>query len=592
MKLYNVNPRDPILLPLVLLSPSNFSLPSFFLSFVCPHSFSPLLCRARSIMPVYNRRKNIYRPPRFGKHHGTEGAAFEHKKVSWLELFVDLIFVWMIAQLSELAMDVALSATHESDPESCKMFTCGKLAYHKCHVVAPSSNASTHGRRLGGEGAAAPAHPFGMTEPQALGLSFCIYILYAWRVWLTEVHIRGRFYDGEDGAGRIMTMVTVFGMGGMACAAAYGVSVVYDFFTFRGSYVVARSMQMCFLVRLLWAHENLPGADGKRDGGRHGIKLCVWSGAVEVAMVVLSIVLSLASSAEAGILCFLASYAFSVLSMPVLGLFSKLGYCTARSYTVMSGIPAVHPEHYAERLGLMVIIVLGEAAAHGLSVAKEAMSFGPNHAGSARARYGANGMALVTIFVQFWLYFDTINEDIFDGKHMLEAAVVNICHLLVLVGFSTLSSAIGMLGRSFLCETDSVPLPSAVAWFACIAGGVALGSSAWIRVFSVRRTLLDNGRPRPKMMGMLHLGTAGMSFGIMLMPLWAEQTALSVLLTLALVSLGLLFLDSALGFCLQGNARQQQRQHPGASKDSVRLRNSWAPEGEEDDGSRGGTASA
>ena len=507
-------------------------------------------------MPIYSRRAQLYRPPRLGKHHGVPDAAFEHKKVSWLELLLDLIFVWMIAQLSELAMDVALSATHEAQPEKCAMFSCGELMFHKCHVDH-TANTSIHntsiihgrGRPLLTE-VTTELLPFSMTEPQTLFMSLILYTLHIWRVWLTEVHMHGRLYDGEDAPGRILTFITMFGMGGMACAAAYGIGNAYTFATFRGSNAIARCMQLFCFVRLLCSHSNLPGLDGKKDGARRGIQFLVLSGSVEIALVVSSIVLSYIyyPSPEPGLVCFIVSYVVSVLTTPFLGLLSKLGVCTTQLRSYAATFPEQHPEHYAERLGLMMIIVLGEAAAHGLNSAKTALTFGNGHAGSVQTRYFANSLALIIIFVQFWLYFDTINEDIFDGKHVLEAAVVSFLHLLLLFGFSTLSSAFGMLDRSFLCETEHVPLPGAVAWYACIAGSIALGSSAWVRVISVRRSLIDTGKDDATLPFFLFFFVL---FVLLLcMPMYGEQTSFSILLVFALTSVFLLVFDIAIGFLM------------------------------------------
>ena len=497
---------------------------------------------------VLNRRKNLYLPPRFGKHHGIPNATLEHKKVSWLELLLDLIFVWMIAQLSELAMDVALTETHETQPEKCSMFSCGELTFHltfhKCpvaHTAHPSSHNTT------GE-----VHPegydllFSMTEPQTLFLSLVLFTLQIWRVWLTEVQLHGRLYDGEDALGRILTFFTMFAMGGMAGAASYGIGDRYSFMVFRGSNAIARCMQLCCVVRLLCSHSNLPGPDGKRDGARRGIQFLVLSTSVEIALIVVSIILW--SAPEAGLVCYILSYVLSVLTTPFLGLLSKLGVCKTQLRSYAASFPEQHPEHYAERLGLMMIIVLGEAAAHALNSGKEALKFGWGHAGSAQTRYLANGLALVIIFVQFWLYFDTINEDIFDGKHVLEAAVVSVCHLLLLFGFSTLSSAIGMLDRSFLCETAHVALPSAVAWYACIAGSIALTSSACVRVISVRRSLIDAGKYDARLVGMLYGGTFVLFLLLLCMPLYGEITAFSILLVFGLTSVFLLVFDMAVGF--------------------------------------------
>lgn len=499
---------------------------------------------------VLNRRKNLYLPPRLGKHHGIPNAPFEHKKVSWLELLLDLIFVWMVAQLSELAMDVALTATHEAQPEKCSMFSCGELMFHKCpvaHTAHPSSHNTT------GE-----VHPegyighddllFSMTEPQTLFLSLVLFTLQIWRVWLTEVQLHGRLYDGEDALGRILTFFTMFAMGGMAGAASYGIGDRYSFMVFRGSNAIARCMQLCCVVRLLCSHSNLPGPDGKRDGARRGIQFLVLSTSVEIALIVLSIIL--VSTPEAGLVCYILSYVLSVLTTPFLGLLSKLGVCKTQLRSYAASFPEQHPEHYAERLGLMMIIVLGEAAAHALHSGKEALKFGRGHAGSAQTRYGANVLALVIIFVQFWLYFDTINEDIFDGKHVLEAAVVSVCHLLLLFGFSTLSSAMGILDRSFLCETAHVALPSAVAWYACIAGSIALTSSACVRVISVRRSLIDAGKYDARLVGMLCGGTFVLFVLLLCMPLYGGITAFSILMVFGLTSVFLLVLDMAVGFRL------------------------------------------
>ena len=496
-----------------------------------------------------SRRKNLSRPPRLGTHVGIPDAPFEHKKVSWLELLLDLVFVWMVAQLCELALDVALTATHETQPEKCSMFSCGDLTFHKC-PVAHTANTSSHNTT--GE-----VHPegyighdddllFSMTEPQTLFLSLVLFTLQIWRVWLTEVQLHGRLYDGEDALGRILTFFTMFAMGGMAGAASYGIGDRYSFMVFRGSNAIARCMQLCCVVRLLCSHSNLPGPDGKRDGARRGIQFLVLSTSVEIALIVVSIIL--VSTPEAGLVCYILSYVLSVLTTPFLGLLSKLGVCKTQLRSYAASFPEQHPEHYAERLGLMMIIVLGEAAAHALHSGKEALKFGWGHTGSAQTRYLANGLALVIIFVQFWLYFDTINEDIFDGKHVLEAAVVSVCHLLLLFGFSTLSSAIGMLDRSFLCETAHVALPSAVAWYACIAGSIALTSSACVRVISVRRSLIDAGKYDARLVGMLYAGTFVLFLLLLCMPLYGEITAFSILLVFGLTSVFLLVFDMAVGF--------------------------------------------
>ena len=130
-----------------------------------------------------NRRKLLWDPPRARIKAATtiedgdedaEEEEEEEKKVSWLELFYDLVFVAATAKLAHLAVHTGTLGMSAYDQS---LITCKNSTTE--HLGNVSANGTAAGRRAY-DGWAPPV--FGMSEYWELVLSFFLYAYSLWRI--------------------------------------------------------------------------------------------------------------------------------------------------------------------------------------------------------------------------------------------------------------------------------------------------------------------------------------------------------------------------------------------------------------------------
>jgi hypothetical protein len=134
-----------------------------------------------------NRRKLLWDPPRARIkaattiEDGDKEEEEEEKKVSWLELFYDLVFVAATAKLAHLVVHTGTlgMSAHDLSLITCKNSTTGGHGGSVTQLGNASANGTAAGRAAY-DGWAPPV--FGMSEYWELVLSFFLYALSLWRI--------------------------------------------------------------------------------------------------------------------------------------------------------------------------------------------------------------------------------------------------------------------------------------------------------------------------------------------------------------------------------------------------------------------------
>ena len=178
------------------------------------------------------RRRLVWDPPRVRAPPSSQHDSAE-KKVSWLELFYDLVFVAATAKLAHLAVHMT---THGLSPNETLELLCNdKGAVNTSHTT----------------GTVSPEEPgvFGLKPYHEMVFSFLLYSYAIWRIWTLEVRFNASLDGGEDILGRVNTGAQIIMIGGLAVSITVGVSSLYSFFVFRLLYSLARIFQLVKFLR-------------------------------------------------------------------------------------------------------------------------------------------------------------------------------------------------------------------------------------------------------------------------------------------------------------------------------------------------------
>ena len=475
-----------------------------------------------------------------------EATAKENDAVSPLELFFDLTFIYMIAELSELAHKTVIELIKIEDhghgclATNATVCLCGGHSSH-------DESAKAGNMMIGG-----------LHLPGMFLLSLCLYSLSAWKLWLTEARARGLVVHGGDLLGRVMTFGQMFAFGGMASAAARGMQDAIRFMLVRGSFILGRILLIWSFTRLL---QQYPDSNLALSSGCATIRAMRDAAKLEVLLLVVSLGISASSINDEGLpdcqKCYNAGFAVWVVSLLIspsmMELLCKSCSCCP-SFLKKSFGNAAHAynkEHFNERLGLLMIIVLGEVAVHLLDQGK--LAFEEHGHVIYQVHYIAIPLAFAPIWSQFWLYFDSTDIQIFDGTHRKTVAVVETAMFFVMLGFACLSTALAMLLKLWTCSSQTEILPDPVAWFCCLCFGLGMGGAAWVGLLSQRRTMLDRGSDiddQSEFNSTTHRRKqwvcGAVALLVMLQPVYLDHTAESLIITFAAISICRVVLEVAL----------------------------------------------
>ena len=365
------------------------------------------------------------------------------KKVEWLELFFDLVFVAVFAQTSELLAEANA-------------------------LNSPCKDENHHGRLL-----SSLSHdgPFGMNESQMLVFSYFFAAFFSVKVWAMECHINGCVDGCNDVFGRFLTFLVMGGFAGM-CANVHGgvgdINSLQEFVRNLGGIYLWFFMKACRVAY------NLEGAPKR-----------AWR---ILAVIFLTQCIStllvgyLITSREALIISTLAIGT-------VIG--QVINYSTGLSKTLNEEMPP-HPSHLAERYGLFMIIVLGEATVHAINgSAAHFRKVGNNGAFRGTAVLGGL-LSFVPIFAVWWRYFDNFDERV--GFFRISANLWKLCHYLLAAAIGGVASSLGFMLDFSACEDlKATLLPSYAQNMAMISIAAMEFFLGFIIIINMRRKQRDKG---------------------------------------------------------------------------------------------------
>ena len=143
-------------------------------------------------------------------HHHEHGS---HKAADWAELFCDLVFVSIIAELSHLVIGAFAGGGHHR-----------RLYYEATDDHATDDNAT--------DDHATDDHsstePFGWTPKMSASLACALYGVLAWEAWLLEMTYTSRFDKGADAIGRLLSFCFMASLVVFAGTVGTGFSDPYD----------------------------------------------------------------------------------------------------------------------------------------------------------------------------------------------------------------------------------------------------------------------------------------------------------------------------------------------------------------------------
>ena len=301
-----------------------------------------------------------------GEEVGENCVEEPSKKVEWLELFFDLVFVATFANASELlvkALELQSNCTKHGD--------------------------GGHGGRLLSED-----HPsddlWGLSQTSIMLLSYFYVALISFKIWAVENHLNSCVDGCNDLLGRFLTFMVMAAFSGMSANVELGIGNVVALQEFTRNF---GGVYIWFTFKSFRVYRNAANAEMRRAWG---YITCMFA-AEGLALLLIGYLCNSSST-------IILSCTFIVcLFYP---LFSKI---TKTGSLIAAEMP-VHPSHAAERFGLLVIIVLGEATVH--AIKGSAIHFenvDKKAAFRATAVFGGL-LAFIPILSMWWRYFDAYDE--------------------------------------------------------------------------------------------------------------------------------------------------------------------------------------
>eukprot|EP00941_MAST-03F_sp_MAST-3F-sp1_P004131 g4131.t1 len=171
---------------------------------------------------------------------------------------------------------------------------------------------------------------------------------------------------------------------------------------------------------------------------------------------------------------------------------------TINKKALIPWLPVPYSEHLVERYGILMIIVQGESLMHLLIANSE--SFESNQVMNIdhwKARSLVTPLSILVIFIQWWIYFDSADENIFNGLHKFTAFMFRASHYFLLMGLPALASAFSMLLNIRMCGNDSdtgklYRVPQPLLCFFCCAFFLVTLSGSWPRFQAIRRRMVES----------------------------------------------------------------------------------------------------
>ncbi|GMH60703.1 hypothetical protein TL16_g03107 [Triparma laevis f. inornata] len=311
----------------------------------------------------------------------------EHKAAGWAELFSDLVFVSIIAELSHLI----INAFGSSDGGG-----------HRRHLSATDDDHAV-------------SQPFGWTDAYSASVAVILYGMMAWNNWLLDMTYSSRFDRGADVIGRVLAFGSMCSLVVVAGTVGYGFTDSYDVSWAFRAHAVATLFSVAKYARAIF------GAPA--DSEAKTLKLILIPFLVDALFYFIASVEVNHDMENAIYIAFFAQvFRGSLITYNWLA-----GGLAGKDYYEMS--TKIDAHYVTERFGLLSIIVIGESILSLVSGVKASASFGHLDIKTLLAGF-------IIVFSNWWIYFDNLNMNIVSYHtrgllivYLHEALMVSNCFL-------------------------------------------------------------------------------------------------------------------------------------------------------------------
>ena len=437
------------------------------------------------------------------------------KKVTWLELFVDLVFVAIFAQTAELLTEAA-------------------------ELHSECSGKSEHVRLLNeSDGSWSDSGPFGMTNSETLIFSYFFSCFFCFKVWAMECHLNSCLDGCNDILGRFLTFMVIISFGGMCANVKGGVGNPHGLASFVA---ILGGLYFWFFVKACRVAYNA------RDGSvKRAWRILAVIFIVESVSSIL--VAELVSSREALIISALAIH---ICVGQIISILTKLSICLDKE------MPA-HPSHQAERYGLFILIVLGEATLHVIN--GSASHFAHVHEGNRHYRATAilgGILGFLPVFAMWWKYFDNFDERV--GFFQFQANMWKFAHFCLAAAVGGVATSMGTILKYAACNgLLSTPLPRYLKMLTLMSFASAEFFMGAIIISNIRRKQSDKGIFNMKRY-LAYWSLLVVNVGILLLMNVVSFTAFGIVVYLAAHYLLVIVVDVSIWHAVE---RSLRRMHEG-----------------------------
>lgn len=361
--------------------------------------------------------------------HSDQSEHSEHGEanaVEWIELLFDLIFVIAIANITELFAEAALASLSLQERE---LFTCidGHGSSHG--IVNETMENEVHDSNHDNNNH--ESHEpglFGMSAPIEDAFSAVFYFLLITRIWHKETLLQSSQKGGLDALGRIRVFLLMWTFSGITVFMGKSLRSEFNAALIFEKYTIA-----CLWQFLGYARYYYHSIEIRRAWG--------WSLFFELAVELgLFSIISICSRVLGEdfdinvrvIFCLVAFFSVYVTRL-----------VCARHGTLSSVLATTNLHHYAERYGLLVVILMGECFVQ-LRSGHDRFEVLLSNEAKLKVEQSSFWMTLLSYVILcsfFWMYFDNSNPNAWQGRR----ASMHAIHTFMIFGLSAIGAALNIL---------------------------------------------------------------------------------------------------------------------------------------------------
>ena len=480
----------------------------------------------------------------------------EQKSVEWIELLFDLILVIAVAKITELISEAALD-TLPAKVHSEFRCVSDSTSHNRSAFISNGGGGNHHLlRRLDGdEDHNATDTLFGLPSAGDFAVSALIAFLLVMRIWQRETLLHSSQKAGLDALGRIRVFLLMWTFSGITVFLGRPFSYEFASKKIFQKYTIACFWQFLAFSRLYYHSPVIRQIWGWSPLGEMLLELILMFGCVVMVMVNSTL------DVTTHVMCCLGAF-FSVYLFRVL---------YARRLFMSSVLRTTNVHHYAERYGLMMVIVLGECLLQ-LTRAHDVFANHENVSMAARERvettsFWVSLLCYVVLCSFFWMYFDNHDPDVWTDN----GAYLQSLHLPLIFCVSAVAAALNHMLVQINCsayfasyandyeQTRSVPLVISFLFSGCLAGATFI--QGLIRIVAVKHKGVATGWWQAQHSTRLNAYNVLRSTLVLLVPVFAGMggaTVVGLAGVAAMLSAAMVAID-ACGLCLPPHVRRTTR---------------------------------